>query len=224
MDLEKAISGGSSRNQFLHKNLIKQKQNTESPNNNYTEILDNITSRSRHVVSKKGRKAKHAYKADCKLECCYPVQSLCDDCEQLRQERERLCKDNTFTEYTPIICNHELPIASCMERPENDVTVEETVEELTSKQTSDNKQPLKSSSYIVKFLSEESMHTCSSNNLSMGTAQCEEKGGEIREIDYVEPIPDDVIRRYKLSEAEIRNIPKFNDYSPGTPNNVRKAV
>lgn len=36
----------------------------------------------------------------------------------------------------------------------------------------------------------------------------------------IEPIPKEVIVKYRLKEAQIRAIPRFENYSAGTPNNV----
>ena len=36
----------------------------------------------------------------------------------------------------------------------------------------------------------------------------------------IESIPEDVIKRYKLSSEEIRKLPRFENYDPGKPNNV----
>ena len=35
-----------------------------------------------------------------------------------------------------------------------------------------------------------------------------------------EPLPVQIIERNRLSVAEIRALPRFKDYSPGTPNEV----
>ena len=36
----------------------------------------------------------------------------------------------------------------------------------------------------------------------------------------IQSVPEDVIRRYRLSSEEIKKIPRFENYEPGEPNNV----
>lgn len=40
----------------------------------------------------------------------------------------------------------------------------------------------------------------------------------------VEFIPNESILRYKLTDTELRLIPRFKDYDPGQPNNVSKIL
>lgn len=36
----------------------------------------------------------------------------------------------------------------------------------------------------------------------------------------IDPIPEDIIRRYKLSISDVKKMPRFQSYCPGEPNNV----
>ena len=45
------------------------------------------------------------------------------------------------------------------------------------------------------------------------------------DIDYdgIEPIPVEIIERYRLTMSQIRDLPRFKDYDPGTPSQVREC-
>ncbi|WAQ99503.1 EXOS9-like protein, partial [Mya arenaria] len=162
---------------------------------------------SRHL--RKNKTNRHAYKADCTLECCRPVQSTCEKCEKIRNEN---CVFGDSSHERDVgICSHMQAFATCMEKPDSYVSVPEPLETEKPKV----KVHTKSSSYVVKF------NTSDACKLSQSGSDSNTKREDtFREIEQVEQVPEHVIRKYKLSDDEVKNIPRFQNYSPGEPNNV----
>ncbi|XP_052792666.1 RNA-binding protein 41-like [Mya arenaria] len=213
MDLEKAISGGNAQNKFLHTALVTQRQTCTSTSNtvmdDIPEILESISSKPVYRHLRKNKTNRHAYKADCTLECCRPVQSTCEKCEKIRNEN---CVFGDSSHERDVgICSHMQAFATCMEKPDSYVSVPEPLETEKPKV----KVHTKSSSYVVKF------NTSDACKLSQSGSDSNTKREDtFREIEQVEQVPEHVIRKYKLSDDEVKNIPRFQNYSPGEPNNV----
>ncbi|KAH3830624.1 hypothetical protein DPMN_103869 [Dreissena polymorpha] len=206
MDLEKAISAGNTQNSFLHKTLVIQKSKTsEKPNdpmNALQDILETLTSKSNGISScsrsRRNKAEKHAYKADCTLECCMPVHDpVCEECDS-----------RSGSSASRSTCNHQLPVATCMEKPDNYVPFSKA--ESIVQNNVEAKVPVKSSDYVVRS------SYANDSKVSIGSTDL----SAIREIMQVEAIPESVVRKYKLTPAEVKEIPTFTNYTPGEPNNV----
>lgn len=111
------------------------------------------------------------------------------------------------------LCDCETVVATCMERPPDYVSKDKQENGVGVKKNG----PQKSSSFIVQT---------KRNTNSIFLYGLHRNLGEMsdsdfyREIDYVEPVPEESIRRYKLSAEDVKKIPRFENYTPGEPNNV----
>lgn len=234
MDLERALSTTSKKNSFLHKTLVKEQSRAtaapDDPMNNLPEILESVVPGKYNVIHplRKNKIPKHSFNSECTLECCKPATShVCSDCE-----RAGLVNGQ---------CSHELPVATCMERPKEYVPNSATcLSQVGRAQLEPAKKPsIKSSSYIVNRKHQATVtlyndsdviqdadnhgfdnrsHTFSEDGDSVNT---NDNRSDLRVLDGdVESIPDESIRRFKLSSEEVKKLPRFENYAPGEPSNV----
>ena len=241
MDIENAIATANSQNKFLHKTLIKEKEkhkevDPNDPMNCIPEILENF-SKSTHQNKRKHEKLdKKSYKKECALECCnLSVISSCSKCSRRNHpkpqtESEAYSSCDTSCDQCQQSCDHEMIIQTCAEKPADYVPKQEP--EITkNKPKIEKKIPQKSTSFTVKSfktsLIPENKLNCDINlnndtEISVGSSCVSERqdSEKIRELDYVEAIPENVIRQYKLTAEEVKKLPRFETYAPGEPSNV----
>ncbi|XP_053399927.1 RNA-binding protein 41-like isoform X2 [Mercenaria mercenaria] len=235
MELENAIATANTQNRFLHKNLVKERENQSGSNPNdpmncIPEILEKF-SKSKHSDTKKQKKKdKKTDKKECMLECCNSsMVSNCAECsrrkiENTETESEACSLCDTSCHQS---CDHEMEIQTCAEKPADYVSKEEIT---GNKAKSEKKLPQKSTSFTVKTLtdktvSEETVVNSNTKDEEEGVADKSNSSKEqnvenVRELENVEAIPEDVIRRYKLSADEVKKLPRFETYTPGEPSNV----
>ncbi|KAL4230581.1 U12 snRNA binding [Mactra antiquata] len=232
MELENAIAMANSKNKFLHKTLISARENKttvdpNSPFNCVPEILEKMSKKSSVKVSCRSRKKNKEYLGDCKLECCVPkTVSRCDKCSEYQNEAGRneneageyeseaqtsLCRSNEFVQCA---CGNDLTIQTCAEKPEDYVTKNNT-EDCVPKGNNQSGKDIGKDNKKVQS---------KSSSFSVLTGNCgidsRDVSNQIHLITNVEGIPEDVIRKYKLSVNEVKNIPRFENYTPGEPSNV----
>ena len=125
MQLEKSISQSSQSSKFLHGMLIKEQSqhatvNPADPMNNLKDIMETITYKPFRRKHRKHGK-DDSYKLECNLECCVKTNTVdvthsdrkCDECDSLGLE----CP----------LEHRKLPVATCMERPSDFVSCDNTV-------------------------------------------------------------------------------------------------
>lgn len=212
MEIERAVAAANPHNKFLHQTLIKGKKpaissNISDPINDLPDILDKIT-KTKHteVKHRHHRRKDNSYKSECKLECCVTVEgSYCSDCESHNVQ-------SLATSSCDQSCDHKQAVATCAEKPPDYISPSTE----TENQTKQNKKKLeKSTAFTVQ-----TSKTTTQKVSAVTDATMIIPGEEIRILDHIEGIPEEAIRRYKLSTDEIAQLPRFDSYTPGEPSNV----
>lgn len=114
------------------------------------------------------------------------------------------------------LCDCEMAVATCMERPPDYVSKDEQEKGSGGKKNG----PQKSTSFIVQTKRNTNSICPYGLHSNLGEMSDVIDSDFYREIDYVEPVPEESITRYKLSAEDVKKIPRFENYTPGEPNNV----
>ena len=250
MDLERTLSTANHTNAFLHKVLIQEREKTNETNKEILSQLPEVLAQVSNVEkanilpeSKSRKKRKHEqYKSECTLECCSG--SICANCDS----SSCCCDiDDSHVELN----SDSSCIPTCAEKPEDfvsrydhEMSREDNQKKKTDKRSSSfcvSKYDGGTSEHLLyrefgecsrqqfKFVESETLNSTDKSNRTK--IECKDSkdvtgkfalnSAEVRKLYGVEGIPEAVILQYKLTPEEVKQIPRFESYSPGEPSNVR---
>ncbi|KAK3608954.1 hypothetical protein CHS0354_026283 [Potamilus streckersoni] len=218
MELENSIAFGNEKNKFLHKALIQQKTSTLSvdpkdPMCQLPEILKSLTKNSSKKASSES------------------LSSNSNRAKQLMDSAEVNGQGNSH-ETVPFT---EQPVHVFSFKDDCLITITEAnfqddyssnqgrVSKIADINDEENEE-------IKCCDAKELKATCTVDVRNADNFESEEKERTLKKprddqaprelVARIEPIPVDVIQKYRLSNDEIRKIPKFENYTPGAQNKV----
>ncbi|KAL3879001.1 hypothetical protein ACJMK2_031323 [Sinanodonta woodiana] len=225
MDLEKSIAFGNEKNKFLHKALIQQKTSSslsvdpKDPMCHLPEILKSLTESSSKKAS-----SKFLFSNSNR------TKQILDSAEvNVKNDNGNSYETVPPTEHSVDVFSHKNDCCVTEAKFQDDYSVNQY---RVSKPTNINNPKMEDEeNEKVKYSdAQESKTMCNEGVQKADNVQSEEEEQNLegtkddqapRElVARIKPIPVDVIHRYRLSNNEIRKIPRFENYTPGAPNNV----